>query len=154
MARSTTYFLLISLVAAASCQSLRNDAISRQVSRTIEQSDRAIGESQTLASIAKMELSLSEFTRFERRIPAKLSDLIPAYLAEIPPVRTGVRRHKDTSGVKAYPAEILRGGQIDGTQLRDTGKWGYVYNDRLVVVFVDCTHPTTRGRPWYQERPD
>ncbi len=34
----------------------------------------------------------------------------------------------------------------------DTGKWGYVFNESQVVVFIDCTHKSGRGRPWYQER--
>jgi hypothetical protein len=45
-----------------------------------------------------------------------------------------------------------RGGKIDGTRLKDTGRWGYASNGRRVIVFIDCTHPDSRGKPWHRAR--
>jgi hypothetical protein len=51
-----------------------------------------------------------------------------------------------------YPPDVLRGGQVDGSRLRGTGRWGYVFNQNRVVIFVDCLKPSNKGIPWYQER--
>ena len=98
-----------------------------------------------------METALASFVKGERRIPERLDELVPKYLAEIPSVDIAVGGHHETNAVKYYASDLLRDGQIDGTKLKDTGKWGYVHNDRQVVIFVDCTHPSSRGQPWYQE---
>lgn len=148
--------LCLSLIAAlpAGCQSASklDAAISREVEQDVREVDRRVKETRTLSSLAKLEDSIGDYHKNERRIPPTLESLIPKYLAGIPTVEIGARGHKDTAEVKAYRSDILRGGQIDGSKLRDTGRWGYVYNDRQVVVFIDCTHKSSRGRPWYQER--
>lgn len=128
------------------------DEIAREVDADVRDSERQIRESRTLSNLAKLESSLADYIKLEKRIPAQLNWLIPKYLAEIPSVEIGIRGHHENSEVKVYPSDVLRDGRISGARIRDTGKWGYVFNERQVVVFVDCTHKSSRGRPWYQER--
>ncbi len=128
------------------------DESARELERNFQDSESHIKEIRTLSALAALENAVSDYVKGEGRIPENLSQLIPKYLAEIPSVDIDVPRHQETNAVRAYPASILRDGLIDGTKLADTGLWGYVHNDRQVVVFVDCTHPSSRGRPWYQER--
>ena len=44
--------------------------------------------------------------------------------------------HSETNRVRAYPSRVLQDGAIDGSKLRDSGAWGYVHNDRQVIIFV------------------
>ncbi|MBI4376888.1 MAG: hypothetical protein HY549_10620 [Elusimicrobia bacterium] len=142
---------LISLFLLCACAGNRRDSeVSREVEETVRRAEIRSKESQTLSALAKLEEGLSAFTRAERRIPKSLDKLIPKYLAEIPAVETST--HKENSSVMIYPPNVLRDGQIDGSRLRDTGGWGYIATQRQIVVFIDCTHPTTRGEPWYKAR--
>lgn len=144
---------LAAVLALCGCRGLLGrDDIALQVDAEVRDSERQVRESRTLSSLAKIEASLSDYIKIEKRIPAKLEWLIPKYIAEIPSVEIGVKGHAETSEVKIYPSDILRDGKISGARLLDTGKWGYVFNERQVVIFVDCTHKSGRGRPWYQER--
>jgi hypothetical protein len=128
----------------------RDARITSDVEQNVADADTRAQELRTLASLAKIEESVANFVKAENQIPDNLDQLIPKYLAEIPPVEIGVRGHRDNNQVHVYPASVLRDGQIDGSQLKDTGRWGYVHNDRQVVVFVDCTHLSRQGNPWYQ----
>jgi hypothetical protein len=99
-----------------------------------------------------MERSLNDFIQAEGRIPKKLEELMPKYLADIPETELSVRGHKDTNAVTLYGPEIISGGRINGAKLQDTGGWGYVYNDRQVILFVDCVHKMMSGKLWYEAR--
>lgn len=148
-----TPVLVLMAVLCAGCKGMGGrDEISRQVDADVRDSDGMIRESRTLSGLAKIEESLDAYVKHENRIPTKLEQLIPKYLAEIPTVELGLPNHNDTNVVKVYPTDVLRDGQVTGARISDTGKWGYVFNDRQVVVFVDCTHKSSRGRPWFQER--
>ena len=67
-----------------------------------------------------------------------------------------------TGGPAAYPpmlktAETPRTSSrqakvVNGSRLKDTGGWGYVHNDRQVIIFVDCIHKMMDGKFWYQAR--
>lgn len=149
--RGWTAALLLA-AALGGCGGSRDEIITSETEQTLRQAELRIKESRTLSGLAKLEESLYNYHRTEHRIPERLDRLIPKYLAEIPVVEIGVRGHRDTDRVQSYPSDILRDGQLDGTRLRDTGRWGYVFNDRQVVVFVDCTHKSSRGRAWYLER--
>lgn len=127
-------------------------ATTREMTDEVRRSERMTLESLTLSRLSAIERSLNDFIRAERRIPKRLDELVPKYLAEIPEAETGVRGHKDSGGVRYYPASIIVDGQINGTKLKDTGGWGYVYNDRQVIVFVDCIHKMMDGKFWYQAR--
>lgn len=140
------------LASLAGCGTFGGDRIEQEVASSVRDNDRQILESRTLGSLAKLEASLADYIKTEGRIPGKLEDLIPKYLAEMPTVETGVSKHRETSASKIYPADILRDGVVQGTRLSDSGRWGYVFNERQVVVFVDCTHQDSKGTPWYQQR--
>ena len=131
----------------------REDRITSEVDQSVREAESRAQLSRTLSSLAKLEEALTASIKREGRVPESLDQLIPRYLAEIPPVELGVSGHSDSALVRNYPPGVLRAGQIDGSQLRDTGRWGYVHNDRQVVVFIDCTHKSAlAGKPWYQVR--
>ena len=145
--------LAVTLLSFAGCRTIiGSDHIEREVENTVRDNERAVVETRTLSGLARLESSVADYIKHEGRIPAKLEDLVPKYLGELPAVETGLRSHRDSTDVKIYGPEVLRDGQVNGTRLSDSGKWGYVFNDRQVVIFVDCTHQSSRGKPWYQER--
>ena len=113
--------------------------------------DVRIKEDNVRSNLSRIESSLADYFKVEKKIPKKLESLVPKYMAEIPGLDLPPCG-RETSAVEIYPADILRGGQVDGTRLRGTGRWGYVFNERQVVVFVDCLKPSSKGIPWYQER--
>jgi hypothetical protein len=144
---------LVVLLALAGCKGFGlRDESAAELERNFQDSDRKIRETRTMSGLAEMETALGSYIKTEKRIPERLEALVPKYLAEIPNVDIAAGGHHETSAVKYYGVDILRAGQIDGTRLKDTGKWGYVHNDRQVVIFVDCTHPSSRGKSWYQEK--
>lgn len=155
MTRSTAYVRLAAFVLFAAllsgCRGMLGEAVSPEVEADADEVERKAKEVQTISAIAKIEESIAAYVKAERKIPERLEDLVPKYLGEIPPV-TGAGKHRETSAVRIYPANTLRDGHVDGTRLRDSGRWGYVYNDRQVIVFVDCTHKASSGRAWYLER--
>lgn len=130
----------------------RDEIGGAELAQEVRSADVHVKESRTLSGLAKLEASLSDYTKTEGKIPPNLETLIPKYLAAMPIVETGVPGHKDTSSVRSYQSQVLVDGRVDGTKLDDTGKWGYVFNDRQIVVFVDCTHRAVDGSPWYQHR--
>ena len=149
--RRTCFVLL--LAASGGCAMMTGvEPSAKELDKNAADTDTHIRETKTLSTLAALETKIGAYIKAENKIPKDLEDLVPKYLAEIPTVELGVERHKDSSKVKVYPSEVMRDGQIDGTQLRDTGKWGYTFNDRQVIIFVDCTHNSSRGVPWYQER--
>jgi hypothetical protein len=121
------------------------------VEAALESSERSARESRTISNLAALEKSLGDFVRHEGRIPENLDLLVPKYAAEIPPVDTGVGGHRASSNVTYYRSDVIRDRVVDGSRLKDTGGWGYAYNDRQVILFVDCTHSNSRKRPWYRE---
>ena len=144
---------VILLAALAGCRSLGlKDDSGPELERNFQDSDRQVRETRTLSALAEMEAAIAGYVKEYNRIPARLEELVPKFIADIPSVDISVGGHRESNVVKYYPSAALRDGQIDGTMLRDTGHWGYVHNDRQVVIFVDCTHPSSRGTPWYREK--
>lgn len=115
-----------------------------------ENAERSARESRTVSNLAALEKSLDDFVHHEGKIPERLDVLVPKYAAEIPPADTAVH-HRASSRVTYYGSDVIRDKVVDGARLKDTGGWGYAFNNRHVVVFVDCTHPSSRKRPWYRE---
>jgi uncharacterized protein YceK len=110
-----------------------------------------IKEDRTRSSLAQLEARLADYMKAEKQIPSKLDKLVPKYIAEIPTLDLPICG-RESNRVEAYSPMILRDGQVDGSRIRGTGRWGYVYNDYQIVIFVDCLKPSLRGVPWYQER--
>src|SRR5688572_24064664 len=110
-----------------------------------------VKEDKVRSSLAQLEARLSDYTKTERAIPAKLEKLVPKYLAEIPALDLPVCG-RESNKVEVYSPVILRDGQVDGSRLKGTGRWGYVFTADRIVIFVDCLKPSLRGVPWYQER--
>lgn len=110
-----------------------------------------VKEDRVRSSLAQMETRLFDYTKTEKKIPVKLESLVPKYLAEIPSLDLPVCG-RESNKVEIYSPEILRDGQVDGSRLKGTGRWGYVFTEDRIVIFVDCLKPSLRGVPWYQER--
>jgi hypothetical protein len=151
MKTATLAVMLAAAIGGCAIPSSREDSI-HEVDENVNALEIQAAESRTMSGLAKLEESLTRYLETEKKIPERLENMIPKYLAEMPRVEIHVRGHHETDGTKNYPSTVLRDGQIDGTKLKDTGRWGYVYNDRQVVVFIDCTHKSSRGRGWYLER--
>jgi hypothetical protein len=127
------------------------DEASADFDKETSANESRVKEDRVRSSLAQIETRLADYIKTEKKIPTKLERLVPKYLAEIPALDLPKCGH-ETSKVEVYSPVVLRDGQVDGSRLRDTGHWGYVYTDDRVVVFVDCLKPSLRGVPWYQER--
>lgn len=127
------------------------DEAAEDFAKETSANEAKVKEDRVRSSLAQLEARLSDYTKTEKKIPTKLEKLVPKYLAEIPSLDLPVCGY-ETSKVEVYPPEILRDGQVDGSRLRGTGRWGYVFTDDRIVIFVDCLKPSLRGVPWYQER--
>ncbi len=154
MSRIAWPILGLGALAAAlvGCQSWQGP-FSSAAEKSVESVAAAAAESRTLAELSEIQEALREYYAHERKIPDTLSILVPQYLAEIPTVELGLRAHHNTNRVTVYGPEVLVDGVIDGAKIKDTGGWGYVHNDRQIVVFVDCTHLSSNGAPWYSRQP-
>lgn len=148
MSRSALAVLLL-----AGCASVgpREEKQTSDLSAEVAKSEVVERESRTVSNLAALEKSVADYVQHEGKIPEKLGLLVPRYAAEIPSSDTGLRGHRAWGGVTYYPPSVIRDGVVDGTQIKDTGGWGYVHNERQVIVFVDCTHPNSQGRLWYRE---
>jgi hypothetical protein len=127
------------------------DAASIEFDKETSADDARIREDKARTSLRTLESAVADYIKTEQRIPEKLDLLVPKYLSQIPsldiPACGG-----ESGQVQNYPPSILRDGQVDGSALRGTGRWGYVYDDARVVVFIDCLKPSSAGVPWYQMR--
>ncbi|MBI5594480.1 MAG: hypothetical protein HY928_00170 [Elusimicrobia bacterium] len=147
------YLIVFIAAGAAACSFLSKDErFTKGMSDEVALSSRRTLESHTLSRLAALERSLNDYIQAKGRIPAKLTDLVPEYLAEIPDAEVGLASHRDTSEVRYYPASVITGGGINGAAIDDSGGWGYAYNDRQVIVFVNCTHQRMDGSLWYKSR--
>lgn len=145
--------ILVLTVLASGCAFMaREDRFPKGMSDEVARSVRRTAESHTLSRLAALERSLNDYIQAKGKVPAKLEELVPEYLAEIPDVEMGLKEHKDRSEVRYYPASIIAGGAVNGAALGDSGGWGYAFNDRRVIVFVDCTHQRMDGSLWYKAR--
>jgi hypothetical protein len=148
-------FLLAALaVISSGCANmfgLGKDDASADFDRETNANDVQVREDKTRMNLRAIESAIADYVKAENKIPAKLDNLIPKYLAAVPPLDVPACGGENDK-VMYYPADALRDGQVDGSRLRGSGRWGYVYNESRVVVFVDCLKPSDKGIPWYQER--
>ena len=138
------------LLTAGCAGMLGKDEASADFDKETSANEARIKEDRVRSSLAQIEARLADYTK-TLPIPAKLEKLVPKYLAEIPSLDLPVCGH-ESNKVEVYSPDILRDGQVDGSRIRGSGHWGYVFNDTRVVIFVDCLKPSLRGVPWYQER--
>jgi len=143
---------VVSVVLMSGCGGMfAKDEAADDFAKETSANEAKVKEDRVRSSLAQIEARLSDYTKTEKKIPAKLEKLVPKYLAEIPSLDLPVCG-RESSKVEVYGPEILRDGQVDGSRLRGTGRWGYVFTDDRIVIFVDCLKPSLRGVPWYQER--
>jgi hypothetical protein len=147
-------FAALGLFAAglSGCASLfGKDEASAEFDKETSADDARVREDKTRTALSALESAVADYVKTEQKVPEKLDLLIPKYLAEIPSLDVPACRG-ESNQVQNYPPAILRDGQVDGAMLKGTGRWGYVFNDARVVVFVDCLKPSSSGVPWYQMR--
>jgi hypothetical protein len=102
----------------------------------------AVGmESRALSKLAALEAAVARFTKEKGHPPARLWELAPNYIGEIPALDLSPVGHAPTNKAHEY---------APGAPSRDTGGWGYSAQDGR--VFVDCTHRNSRERIWLDER--
>ena len=152
--RGSKFLYLPALAAVLSgCATFNSkDPVTRKVTSEVALSEQRTTESLTLSNLAALERSLNDFIQAKGRIPASLTELIPDYIAEIPEVKLGISDHGDTKRVHVYPPTVILEEQINGAALDDSGGWGYAFNDKQVIIFVDCTHKRIDGSLWYRAR--
>ncbi|MBI4061532.1 MAG: hypothetical protein HY403_08890 [Elusimicrobia bacterium] len=144
--------LTASVLFAAGCAgTFTKDEAAADFDQETSANEARVKEDRTRSSLAQLEARMADYTKTEKKIPARLDQLVPKYIADVPALDLPVCG-RETNKVETYPPEILRDGQVDGSRIRGTGRWGYVYNDYQIVIFVDCFKPSLRGVPWYQER--
>ena len=142
----------VAVFMTAGCANLfGKDEAAADFDKETSANEAKVKEDRVRSSLAQLETRLSDYTKTEKKIPAKLERLVPKYLAEIPALDLPVCG-RESNKVEVYSPEILRDGQVDGSRLRGTGHWGYVFTEERIVIFVDCLKPSLRGVPWYQER--
>ena len=144
-------FALAGLVALAGCTGMFKDDTSADFDKATSADDARVHEDKARSDLGRLEAAVADYYKTEKEIPAALDKLVPKYLSEIPPLDLPACG-RETDKVKIYPSDVLRDGQVDGSRLFGTGRWGYVFNDRRVVVFIDCLKPSSKGMPWYQVR--
>jgi predicted small secreted protein len=157
MKKSLLAFAAVAALASSisGCSSLTGltgkDSSSAEFDKETNAEDASMSEDRTRMSLGTLESAVADYVKTEQKVPEKLDLLIPKYLAQIPSLDVPVCGG-ESNGVQIYPAAVLRDGQVDGTSIRGTGRWGYVFNDSRVVIFVDCLKPSSKGIPWYQVR--
>jgi hypothetical protein len=127
------------------------DEASAEFEKDTNANDARVREDKVRTNLGAMESAIADYVKTENKIPEKIDSLVPKYLPAVPPLDLPVCG-RESDLVQSYPSDILRGGQVDGSRLRGTGRWGYVYDNTRVIVFVDCLKPSSKGLPWYQER--
>lgn len=143
---------VFSVVLMSGCGGMfAKDEAAEDFAKETSANEARVKEDRVRSSLAQLEARLADYIKTEKKIPVKLEKLVPKYLAEVPSLDLPVCG-RESSKVETYSPEILRDGQVDGSRLRGTGRWGYVFTDDRIVIFVDCLKPSLRGVPWYQER--
>lgn len=118
------------------------------------------GEGATKGSLGSLRsASILYYSDTEGNYPAGLDALIGRRgLTSMP--RTDVGVHAKSVEWNAYGDEVCepvasdpKDGKLGGARLRDTGGWGYVADPKSNcwgMVFVDCTHADSKGKPWFE----
>lgn len=114
--------------------------------------ERLILESSTLTNLAFLEASLGAFLKANGKPPARLEQLVPDFIGNLPALELGLAAHADGAEVHDYGPGVLENGTLRESMLKDTGRWGYAVEGDRARVFVDCTHESSRARPWFKER--
>ncbi|MDE2489943.1 MAG: hypothetical protein KGM24_03800 [Elusimicrobia bacterium] len=151
--RRLSLLVLLAAAGLGGCAYLSGsrDVGSSDVEKAASADDALVREDRARTDLGHIENALAEYVKAEKRIPAKVEDLVPKYLAEIPSLDLP-ECGRESNRVQYYPADVLRDGRVDGTRLYGTGRWGYVHNSHRVVIFVDCLKNSSNGTPWYRVR--
>ncbi len=127
----------------------------RSIYEKIQNLNRLSDEAKTKGNLASLRSAVSVYYGdTEGSYPSSPDELVPKYIIAIPELN--LTDHPGVWGVEHYGSEVCvrisdHRGKIDGTRLKDTGKWGYVSDEKSPcrgTVFVDCTHTDSRGAAW------
>lgn len=112
-------------------------------------------EAKTKSNLVTLRSAISiYYADAESRFPSSLDELVPKYTIAIPEL--DLTDHPGVRGVEYYGSEACirisdYSGKIDGNGLKDTGKWGYVNDEKSPcwgTVFVDCIHTDSKDAAW------
>lgn len=113
------------------------------------------GEGATKGNLGSLRAGASIYYGDKEGVyPRTLEELVPQYVPAIP--ETKLADHAPSAAWTEYGAEVCTGkseygAEIDVSKVRDTGGWGYVSDPQAAcygTVFVDCSHPDSKGKPW------
>jgi hypothetical protein len=122
---------------------------------------QSINAGKNLGALGNMRIALSQcYSDTDGHYPATLQGIIGkktldnAVLQSIPSL--ALPDHPETNEVMTYGGDVCApagGYAVDGSKIKDTGKWGYVSDPKSTcygTVFIDCTHmEPRRNKPWY-----
>lgn len=100
-----------------------------------------LNEDATQAALGQLRSASVNYFEENRVFPPTLHALEPRYIQTIPAAVTAEHGSCDMPVITATPT------------FRDTGCWTYIYNPQLPEhgkIFLDCTHPDTKGVRWTQ----
>lgn len=146
------FVALAAFAALSGCANwMGKDEASADFEKEASADEVKVREDKTRTNLGRIETAVADYVKSEGKVPDKLDSLVPKYLPAIPSVEIAACG-SDSNEVRKYPSDVLRDGQVDGKRIRGGGRWGYVYDDSRVVIFVDCLKPSSTGLPWYQVR--
>jgi hypothetical protein len=104
---------------------------------------RYAGEGANKGNLAALRAAVGEYKAARGVYPGSIEDLKTAgFIAEIPPLWG--------SGPAGFPHAGTNAAAVYATpEPRDSGGWAYsVRKGSAPLVFIDCVHKDSRGRPW------
>jgi hypothetical protein len=150
--RAPAALALVALLGAGGCARMSGrDEAAADFDKATSADAARVREDKARTGLASLESAVADYVKAEQAVPAKLEQLVPKYIAEIPSLDVP-ECGDESNAVRGYPADVLRDGVVDGGRLRGAGGWGYVHDDARVVVFVDCRKNAPSGQPWYRLR--
>jgi uncharacterized protein YceK len=147
-----SFIVLCVILSVSGCSGIiGKDEASLEFDREAHANDIRVREDRARTHLRALESAVADYIKTEKKIPAKLEKLIPKYISEIPSLDIPACG-PESDRVQYYASNIMRDGVVDGTRILATGRWGYVYNENRVIVFVDCVKVSGKGIAWFRER--
>ncbi|MCX5791951.1 MAG: hypothetical protein NTY45_07005, partial [Elusimicrobia bacterium] len=114
--------------------------------KEMAENDKNMLETDSTLSLAELMLALGEYKKAKGTSPARLEEVAPAYIKEIP---VWVSRHHSASyKVINYSGSAKKAGEA----VTDAGGWLYFNSPESKFygqVFPNCSHKDQNGKPTY-----
>lgn len=127
------------------------DALERNAGKAKEDAillNRKAKEGATKGNLGALRSALAvHYGDKEGYYPRKLEEVVPIYLEEVPCVKLGIDKHRETNEIVNVVSS-----SFDKGKLKDTGKWFYWCNSERTQarVFIDCTCLDSKGQRIYE----